>query len=129
MTLRHGDIASVSDARLERAASALRVLAHPDRLRIVDALAREGLSVGELASRVGLAPSACSQHLSQMKAHGLVSAERIGRIVRHRVTDPRPLAVIECISRHLADSAQPGAAGTSRRSPRRAARSRKAGER
>ncbi|TVQ59771.1 MAG: ArsR family transcriptional regulator [Phycisphaerales bacterium] len=129
MTSRDVDLTSVPDALLERAASALRVLAHPDRLRMVDALAREDLSVGELAARVGLTPSACSQHLSQMKAHGLVSAERVARHVRYRVTDPRPLAVIGCIARHLADVAHPGAAGPTRRSPRRNARARKAGVR
>ncbi|MGD9692113.1 MAG: ArsR/SmtB family transcription factor [Phycisphaerales bacterium] len=102
---------SIADAKpipgtaLERAASALRVLAHPDRLRIIECVEVTARSVGEIAERCGLAPAACSQHLSQMRAHGLVASKRLGRSVLYHVSDPRALSVIECIRAHLVDPA------------------------
>ena len=94
----------------QRAAAALRVLAHPQRLAIVERLLEEELTVGELAAALEIPPAACSQHLSLMRAHGLLAAGRRGRSVYYRVVDPAAVHVIRCIHRH--------AAGTERSSDR-----------
>lgn len=108
---------------LERAADALRVLAHPDRLRIVECVERSPLPVRDIAERCGLAPAACSQHLSHMRAHGLVASKRLGRSVLYHVSDPRALSVIECIRAHLVEPATtPGTTGESHTSPPRGRR-------
>lgn len=93
-------LATIPDETLERAAAALRVLAHPARLRLVELLLAGDHTVGELAEHAGLAPAACSQHLNQMAAHGLLEKERDGRAVRYRVIDESALRVIDCIRKH-----------------------------
>lgn len=106
--------AVIPEQALEMAAAALRVLAHPQRLRIVETIEKRPRSVGEIAAVVGLPQAACSQHLSNMRAHGLLSASREGREVHYAVSDPRAIAVLDCIRKHLC-------AGTPGRRPTRAA--------
>jgi len=86
--------------RLEMAARALRVLAHPSRLRIVEILMEGPIPVGELAEEIGLGQAAVSQHLNHMRAHGIVESERDGRQVFYEVVDPNALHVIQCIREH-----------------------------
>jgi ArsR family transcriptional regulator len=85
---------------LEAVAAALRVLAHPQRLRIVELLEQDELPVGALAESLNMAPSACSQHLNLMRAHGLLEARRNGKTVHYRVTNPHALNVLQCIRRN-----------------------------
>ena len=86
--------------RLEMAARALRVLAHPLRLRMVEILMEGPIPVGELAEEIGLGQAAVSQHLNHMRAHGIVESERDGRQVFYEVVDPNALHVIQCIREH-----------------------------
>ena len=85
---------------LIRVAAALRVLAHPQRLRIVERLMEADLTVKALAEALEMTPSACSQHLGLMRAHGLLAGRRDGRSVRYRVADPAAVNVIRCIHNH-----------------------------
>lgn len=85
---------------LERVAAALRVLAHPHRLKLVELLDGRRWSVGELARALDLPPAACSQHLNRMRAHGLVRAVRRGRTVYYAIANPSARNVIQCIRRH-----------------------------
>ena len=85
---------------LERMAAALRVLAHPHRLKIVELLMRQDLTVGELADALQIPPNACSQHLNLMSAHGLLAGRRNGKEVHYRVQDPSAFNVIRCIRKH-----------------------------
>ncbi len=82
-------------------ADALRVLAHPARLRMVELLDSKRLSVGELAAQIGKPPAEVSQHLTKMKTAGLVSVERDARCAYYRVTNPACLAVLGCIRKHF----------------------------
>jgi len=84
----------------ERAAAAIRVLAHPYRLRIVELLMKHKLTVGQLAGALDLAPNVCSQHLSLMRAHGLLRSTRRGKAVYYQVADPSASNLIRCIRRH-----------------------------
>lgn len=85
---------------LEACAQVLRVLAHPHRLKFVELLMDGRLSVGELADAVELAPSAVSQHLNHMRAHGILGVEREGRTAYYRVENPNAVNVIRCIRKH-----------------------------
>ncbi len=87
-------------AQIESAASILRVLAHPQRLRMVEILMEGVISVGDLADEVGLGQAAVSQHLNHMRAHGIVESLRDGRKVYYEVIDPHAIHVIECIREH-----------------------------
>jgi DNA-binding transcriptional ArsR family regulator len=85
---------------LERVAAALRVLAHPHRLKLVELLDGRRMSVGQLAAAIGLPAAACSQHLNLMRAHGLLRAGRNGRAVYYEIASPSARNVIQCIRRH-----------------------------
>ena len=86
--------------RLERAASALRVLAHPHRLRICELVMRDRVSVNDIAEHLGIPASAASQHLGILKAYGLLAPEREGKTVFYRVVDSRPAWILTCIREH-----------------------------
>ncbi len=90
----------IPELTLEHCARALRVLAHVDRLRIVEALDLAEHSVGELADALSLSQPAVSQHLTLMRAHGLLDCEKHGRLCYYRVTNPHALNVLRCIRKH-----------------------------
>ncbi len=69
-------------------AETLRTLAHPRRLEIIHRLAEGPLEVGRLAAALGMSQPNASQHLAVLRATGLVEAERDGREVRYRLSDP-----------------------------------------
>jgi DNA-binding transcriptional ArsR family regulator len=88
----------IDPAAVARAAEMLRMLAHPARLRIVDALNTAGeLPVGAIADYLGIAQAATSQHLNHLRHVGLVRAERRGKAVWYSVADRRPIALLDCI--------------------------------
>lgn len=92
--------AEIPTETLERVSSALRVLAHPLRLKLVELLEHGELPVNQLVELTGAAPNAVSQHLNMMKAYGLLASRRDGRWVFYRVVAPEAFTVIGCIRDH-----------------------------
>jgi ArsR family transcriptional regulator len=85
---------------LERMAAALKTLAHPCRLKLVEILQREGdLPVHGLVKRLGQPQAAISQHLNQMRRVGLVKAVRRGKEVWYAIADPSALTILDCVRR------------------------------
>jgi DNA-binding transcriptional ArsR family regulator len=71
---------------INRATDTLRLLSHPERLRVLCHLAVEGeLSVGALLERVDLSASALSQHLAKMRALQMVETRKERQTVYYRV--------------------------------------------
>src|SRR6266536_6022919 len=64
----------------------LRVVADPNRLRILLLLKEEELSVAELQEILVMGQSTISTHLSQLKQAGLVEDRRIGKNSLYRLT-------------------------------------------
>ena len=69
-------------------AEVLKTLASPRRLEIIHRLAEGPCEVGRLAEELGVSQPNISQHLAVLKAAGIVDAERDGREVRYRLSDP-----------------------------------------
>jgi len=69
-------------------AEVLKTIASPRRLEILHELARGPIEVGRLASRIGATQPNVSQHLAVLRSAGIVDAERDGREVRYRLSDP-----------------------------------------
>jgi DNA-binding transcriptional ArsR family regulator len=69
-------------------AEVLKTLASPRRLEILHRLAEGPCEVGRLAEELGASQPNISQHLAVLRAAGVVDAERDGREVRYRLTDP-----------------------------------------
>ena len=67
---------------------ALAALAQEHRLRIFRMLVKEipvGMAAGEIAERIGIAPSALSFHLSHLERSGLLQAKRNKRNIIYSV--------------------------------------------
>jgi DNA-binding transcriptional ArsR family regulator len=91
-------------------AEVLRTLANPRRLEILHRLAGGPCEVGRLAELLAVSQPNVSQHLAVLRAAGLVEADRVGREVRYRLTDPDVIVACEIMRgvlerrlRHLAD--------------------------
>ena len=67
-----------SDVQFETAATTLKMLADPTRLRILWALLHGEHSVNELAAHVGSPASTVSQHLAKLRLAKLVRTRRHG---------------------------------------------------
>ncbi|WP_421723536.1 ArsR/SmtB family transcription factor [Bauldia sp.] len=71
------------------AARMLKLLANERRLLVLCELARAGeMTVGNLATAVGLSQSALSQHLSLMRESGIVGYRRDGQTLHYTIADP-----------------------------------------
>ncbi len=62
-------------------ADLLGVLAHPQRIRIVEELRGRELDVTSIQNALEISHSGVSQHLMQLRAHRLVTERRVGRQV------------------------------------------------
>ena len=69
-------------------AEVLKTLANARRLEILHALSSGPVGVGRLAQAIGASQPNVSQHLAVLRNAGVVEAERDGRGVRYRLTDP-----------------------------------------
>lgn len=64
------------------------ILSHPVRVRIVEELQKQALTVGSLKERLGISHSAVSQQLSLMRSNHLVVENRQGRHVYYHLRQP-----------------------------------------
>jgi DNA-binding transcriptional ArsR family regulator len=69
-------------------ADLFKALAHPTRIMILDALRDGEAPVGVLGERLGVEQSSLSQHLSALRASGLVRTRREGTSIFYDVADP-----------------------------------------
>jgi ArsR family transcriptional regulator len=76
-------------------AEVLKILSNPRRLEIVHLLADGPREVGRLAEEMGISQPNVSQHLALMRSAGVVEAERDGREVRYRLSDPEIICACE----------------------------------
>jgi len=85
-----------------------RALAHPVRVRILEALVHGGLSVGEIQQQLGLEQSLVSQQLSLLRAKNIVAARKQGTTVRYTVRDPLLAELLDVarqiFNNHLVDT-------------------------
>ena len=94
---------ALSDEALDRAAECLKVLAHPRRLRLIELLMLDRLTVGELATRCGLRQSSTSEHLRLLNRCRLVEAEREGQRIYYRISEPCLGEIMKCIRKRFAN--------------------------
>ena len=76
------------DHRYATRARVAKALAHPSRLRILDALQAGEMCAGDLAALVGAEAPTVSQHLSVLHNVGLVAPDKRGQFVFYRTTCP-----------------------------------------
>lgn len=80
-------------------AEVCRTLSHPARIAALHLLANGPLTVSALSRALGISQPNASQHLSLMRAAGLVEAERDGREVTYRLADPDVISACDLMAR------------------------------
>ena len=85
----------------QNAAECLKVLAHPQRLRIIWLLKKESLSVGAIAEKLKLQSHVTSEHLRLMLRCGFLNAEREGRSIFYSVKDPHLFELLNCMEKRF----------------------------
>lgn len=80
--------ADLPQAMLLRAvADAFKTLAHPNRLRVLEALDSRELCVCDLAEVLGLSMSATSQQLRELRQLGAVQFRAVGKLAYYSLAD------------------------------------------
>lgn len=79
---------------LEEAAHRLRVLGHPQRLRLLELLAEKERPVAQLAVELGVEPRQASQHLSEMLRCGVVARRQDGNFAVYSINDSKVLRAV-----------------------------------
>ncbi len=80
-----------------------RAIGNPKRLMIIKLLGNKKLTVGELASSLGLSVSNISQHLKVMRNYHVVKSEKAGHKVYYHLTDMRIVKTCEKIREIISD--------------------------
>ncbi len=87
---------------LTEAAECLRILAHPNRLQIVQLLlAGKKFSVNDIADACDLTQPATSDHLRLMQRCGFLGSARDGRTVYYSITEPHLKDIMDCIQKRF----------------------------
>jgi DNA-binding transcriptional ArsR family regulator len=87
---------NMNPAQARQHAAMLKTLAHPLRVRLVDALNGSDRSVNELAAALKESQPNVSRHLAQLKAAGIVTERREGVRVIHHLSCPCMLQAFSC---------------------------------
>lgn len=81
-------------------ADLFKAMGNPVRIRVLELLSERERSVGEMVTELGAGASGLSQHLSVLRAAGLVQARREASTVYYSVTTPR-VADLLAVGRQL----------------------------
>lgn len=73
----------------ELQASICQTMANPKRLEIISILCDREVSVGEIAEKMHIRTANLSQHLSIMKAKGILTSRREGVHIFYRIANPK----------------------------------------
>ena len=91
------------DEDIERAAWSLKALSHPIRLKILQTLGNQEVSVQDIVGLVGTTQSNVSQHLAILRENGILTSRKNANRVYYRVGDPRTLRIIRMMRDVLSD--------------------------
>jgi len=81
-----------------------KTLANDKRQMILGALRSDELSVGQLVERTGIPQANLSQHLSIMRAHGVVRTRREGTHVIYSISNPKLIQAFDLITEVMQES-------------------------
>jgi len=82
-------------------AEAVKVLAHPGRLRVLKALEGRELCVCDLAHVLGISLSGTSTQLRELRRLGAVEFKTQGKLAYYRIADPFWLELSDSVSEKL----------------------------
>lgn len=97
------------EERAKQIAELLKVLANENRLLILCALMQHPMTVGEIAGHTpNITQSALSQHLSMLKAHGVLDSSKSGQNITYSIADHRVEEVILVLKQYYCDADEKG---------------------
>lgn len=83
---------------LEKLAYVLKAVAHPNRLKIICLLSKNGeMSVSDICDRMGCSQALISHHLTDMQAKGILSIRREGRNAFYRMVSDHITEAMRCM--------------------------------
>jgi ArsR family transcriptional regulator len=82
---------------LQRAAEIIKLLGHPERLKIVEVLEEGEATVTEIQEALDLPQAIVSQHLAKMRGTGIVAARRDGVHVYYQIKEAKVPHILRCI--------------------------------
>ena len=87
----------------------LKAMAHPMRLCILNCLlSSQDCNVTTLTKKLSQPQSTISQHISKLKAHGLIEGQRNGVEIQYRVIDDEVKSIIDLLLKELHKDAVDG---------------------
>jgi ArsR family transcriptional regulator len=90
-------IRAIDPAALAKAADTIKVVGHPDRLRILEFLEDGEKAVGEIQECLDMPQAIVSQHLAKMRGWDIVEARRDGIHVYYCIIEPKVVHILDCI--------------------------------
>ena len=90
-------IRAIDTAALTKAADVIKVVGHPDRLRILEVLEEGEKCVGEIQEVLDLPQAIVSQHLAKMRGWDIVESRRDGIHVYYHIIEPKVSHILDCI--------------------------------
>lgn len=93
-----------SETELRKAADAFRVLANPNRLRVMKALEGRELCVCDLREVLGISMSGTSQVLRELRTLGAVEFRTEGKLAYYRLADTYWLEMAESVCGKLSNA-------------------------
>ena len=93
----------VSEEEIAQLADMFRLMGDASRLSIIVTCLKEPISVGEIASRLGLSPSLVSHHLRLLRAARVLKSERRGKQMFYSACDEHIECVIKDMMAHVGE--------------------------
>lgn len=90
-------LARLDPRAIPHIAGILKALGHPQRLRLVEILARGETSVGALQEKLGASQAIVSQQLRILRTSGIVTFRRQGTLSFYSLAIPGLLSLLTCL--------------------------------
>src|SRR5579862_306989 len=91
----------LSDGELDKVAMHFRALGEPMRLKILQAVCQEPLTVSEIVSAVGATQANVSKHLALLAGAGILTRRKSGQCVYYGMKDELAVKMCELVHEHL----------------------------
>ncbi len=90
----------MQDEMVEGAVGTLKAVAHPLRLRIIEALESGNMCVAEIVEAIKAPQALTSQQLGILRSRGILSARRERNRVYYSITNRTVIDLLDCIRRN-----------------------------
>ena len=99
----------LTDPELEKVAEQFHLLGEPMRLKILQAICRKPLMVGEIVAATGATQSNVSRHLSLLASAGIITRQKDGQFVYYGMSNPLTMKLCELVRKELLVGSRTGA--------------------